>query len=640
MCGICGLVNRKPIATAQHLLSMCHSIKHRGPDDEGYCLVENGQATSYAGPESVLEIKQQLPLLPLEHTIAMGMGFRRLSILDLSAAGHQPMQSADGNLNLTFNGQIYNYKALRNILKAQGMIFNTESDTEVVLRGYEYWGKEVVHHLNGMFAIAIIDVKAQTVFIARDRMGIKPLFYHRTSDGVTWASEMKALLKAPWIKAEINMEGLVANFYLQSSPTPSTCFKHIQSLPPAHWMEINSQTLETKIHQYWHIPFSNNQQHISLEDAAAELNHRLKEIVALQLNADVPVISMMSGGIDSTTITAMGKAIDPQLKCYSLGIDGTGNGMDELPQAMAMAQRLNIESLVQMVPLEELSNNLDEDLRFFEEPYTTPEVMLKPAAFLSERGYKVVLTGNGADELFGGYSHIFNLKKWQALKKWQPISKVIPNAHPFLKKAKHLLQVQTDFQFYANSRACMRPYQIQELLLPKDRQTLQRSYAHLLQNNSENFDNAYEALCHYELQYSVGSHHVYRDDLSAMRHSVELRYPYLDHTLVEWVTQLPIALRFNGTENKPLLRAAAAQYIEPVNLKMQKKGFNLPLESWWTHNKDIKAYMQHQIHLLMKRGIFNNKTIKHWLNNSNNAFELSKIWQLVTTELWLQTYID
>jgi asparagine synthase (glutamine-hydrolysing) len=636
MCGICGFIKKGGAAKVSSLAAMNNAIRHRGPDDEGYFCIQDENAESFAGADTIPEIRNRLPYINPESKIAAGLGFRRLSILDLSAAGHQPMLSADGKIALTFNGQIYNYQAIRSELQQLGHHFHSQTDTEVILRGYEQWGKDVVHKLNGMFAFAIADTGQQTVWLVRDRIGIKPLFYHIGENSFTWASEIKAILKAPWVQAQLNETGLTGNYYLQTSPSPLTCFQNIFGLTPATWIEINLRTLERKEEVYWHLPTAGPQR-ISLPDAAAELGSRLSATVAAQMHADVPVITMMSGGVDSTTITALAHQHDPSISCYSFGIDGSGAGMDEVPQAVVMARKLGIRQEVHMVDMDAFIAGMDADLRHYEEPYTAPEVMLSPSQYLGERGYKVLLSGNGADEVFGGYSHFLAVAQWLKHRRWRAVAPLIPAGGNFLKKVKNYLKVDTGFKYYANSRSCMRPYQIEDLFL---KQPGFGQLASFLPQDEHRYSNVYEALFHFEMRYSVGSHHVFRDDLSAMRYSVEMRYPYLDHTLVEWVASLPLALRYNGNITKPLLRATAAAYIDDINLGMPKKGFNLPLEHWWKHKGPVRAYMERQLQLLKKRGIFNNHTIAQWEAGSHTSFELSKIWQLITTEVWLQTYID
>jgi asparagine synthase (glutamine-hydrolysing) len=639
MCGICGFVTKDKVNQAAVLIRMNTVLRHRGPDDEGYaCVSEGCEIAAYSGRDTVPELKGQVPLLAPDRNIRAGMGFRRLSIIDVSALGHQPMFSEGKNIAITFNGEIYNYKDLKAELEEKGFRFAGESDTEVVLKGYECWGRDVVHRLNGMFALAILDMKKNTVWLARDRMGIKPLFYHHSGDALAWASEIKSVLQADWLSPEINPEGLMANYYLQTTPSPQTCFRNIWSVEPGTWMEVDMQSLSISSHTYWKIPVGVEHQSMTLEDAASELDHRLQEAVRLQLNADVPVISLMSGGVDSTTITAIASQQDPAFQCYTLGFDGTGEGADELPQAIAMARKLGINQKIHLIKAEDIVADLHQSLAHFEEPYSSLEVVMSASRYLHQEGYKVVLNGNGADELFGGYPYVMQLQQWKKRRKAAILRPAIPPVGNYLKKVKNYLQLDSVFKYFANSRSAMRPYQIAALLNPEGK-TAGEGMG-VPNERGEGFRDDYEALFYYDLKYSVASHHVYRDDLSAMRFSLEMRYPFLDHTLIEWVAGLPLSLRYNRAMNKPLLRATAARYIEGVNLQMPKKGFNLPLDTWWTEHKAIKDYMEQQLHLLKKRGIMNNKTIDEWQQHCNTSLDLSKIWQLITTEVWLQTYID
>ncbi len=641
MCGISGFIRRdRPLSSAD-LLRMGTAIRHRGPDDEGYFCLGPAVDGSYSGEGSVPEVKALYPPLVLDEPLTLGMGFRRLAIFDLSAAGHQPMLSADEQLVITFNGAIYNYQLLKRELEEQGFAFKSNTDTEVILNGYACWGREVVHKLKGMFAFVIADRRRRVLWMVRDRMGIKPLFYHQSEKGFTWASEIKAILKVADVDARLCMNGQVENLFLQTTPPPDTCFEKIYALEPATWMEINMQTLQAQKETYWTIPVGQTVGKYTMEEAAAELDKRLYDITRAQLQADVPLITMMSGGIDSTTVTAIAKMINPGIECYSMGYDGSGQGGDELPHARALAQKLGIRQHIHMVQHEQNLQELDAGLRHFEEPYTGPEVSLSAAHFIREQGFKVVLSGNGADELFGGYDHILGVERWKQRKKWRTLAPFVPPFGTFLSKVKHHLQLQTGFQYYAQSRSAMRPYDMKELLLPAYIPVVDRMLNRLQGLESEaKFRNEYEALFYYDLKYSVSGHHVYRDDLSAMRYGLEMRYPYLDHSLIEWVASLPLSLRYNGNTNKPLLRAAAARHITDINLQMPKKGFNLPVAEWWRENRLMKDYMDRQLSALKKRGIFNNNTIGGWQENAHTFFDLSRIWQLVTTEIWMQTYLD
>lgn len=614
---------------------MTDAIRHRGPDDEGYiCLDDEKTIRSYAGKDTVPELKRLLPEVSNALYSNVWLGFRRLSIIDLSYHGHQPMLSQDRNVAITFNGEIYNYKELKQELQSLGYVFQTETDTEVLLQGYRRWGRDVVNRLNGMFAFAVYNRTDNTIFIARDRLGIKPLFYHLSEGGFVWASEIKSLLKNGLVKPVINWQGVFANYQLQTTPSPHTCFENIQSLPPGSCITIDIDEQEAVQKTYWEIPVRQIQVNITKEEATALLDSKLQQIVTKQLRSDVPVTSLMSGGIDSTTLTAICAKEHPGFHCYSLGFDGTGQGTDELPQAVAMAKMLGIYQHVHHIHADDVISTLDADLRHFEEPYVNLEPAIASSAYLHNEGYKVVMNGLGADEVFGGYGHYIDYKKWQQRKMLSFLDGIIPSANDYLEKVKNYLGLDTTFKYFINSRMGIRPYEIKQLT---DR--LFQPADSLLDDNDIS-NEIPEELFYYDLKYYIGSHHVYRDDMSSMKYSLEVRYPYLDHELIEWVATLPMDIRYDGATTKPLLRKVAERYITRENMAMPKKGFNLPLDSWMKQSDAIQNYARSKLNALEERNIFNKDVIEKWWGFRHKGVYFSKLWQLVTTEVWLSEYVD
>lgn len=634
MCGICGFVRFKEPADASVLEQMTFAIRHRGPDDEGYMLLDRADKLQhFHGKESIAAVKSNTRAIATGGTTTLGFGFRRLSIVDLSAAGHQPMFSADGMQVLTFNGEIYNYKELRKELQSAGYYFRTESDTEVILHGYAHWGKSLPTYLNGMFAFAIYDAQRKSIFLVRDRIGIKPFFYHLDESGITWASEIKAILQAPWVKRNINFHGLAGNFLFQSSAPPETCFENIHSIAPGFWMTIDTQSGRVEEHCYWQIPVGGDRIKITKEDAAAELDGRLQRIVQLQLQADVPVTSLMSGGIDSTTLTALCSKRHPDFHSYSLGFDGSGKGMDELPQAIAMAKKLNIVHHVHLIKPEEITGNLEASLQHYEEPYVSLEPGLAASDYLHKEGYKVVINGLGGDEVFGGYNYYLNYKDWERRKKIFGIRKLLPSVGEFLTKAIDYMSTDTVLKYFTHARLGMRHSEIARMMKGKTDMSGLFSFNAEIERLS-----VPEALFYYDLKYYIGAHHVYRDDLTGMAHGLEMRYPMLDHELIEWVAKLPLSIRYNGETNKPLLREVAAKYITTENLAMPKKGFELPLQQWLHENPVIENFARRKIDQLKQRNLFDLSDAEKWWARKNESIYFSKIWQLVTTEVWLQRY--
>ncbi|PZF73724.1 asparagine synthase (glutamine-hydrolyzing) [Taibaiella soli] len=635
MCGICGFVRFQEPADASVLEKMTFAIRHRGPDDEGYMLLDSSdQLGHFHGTDSIAAVKNETKSIAAGGKTKLGFGFRRLSIVDLSAAGHQPMFSEDGSHVLTFNGEIYNYKELRKELQSAGFHFRTESDSEVILHGYRRWGNSLPKYLNGMFAFAIYDAKQKSVFLVRDRVGIKPFFYHRDEKGLTWSSEIKAILQAPWVKRSINFQGLASNFLYQSSAPPETCFENIHSIPPGCWMRIDMRSGRVEEQCYWQIPVGGERLKISKEDAVAALDARLQKIVQMQMQADVPVTSLMSGGIDSTTLTALCSKQHPDFHSYSLGFDGTGKGMDELPQAIAMAKKLNIVHHVHIIKPEEIIGNLEASLQHYEEPYVSLEPGLAASDYLHKEGYKVVINGLGGDEVFGGYNYYLNYREWERRKKIFPIRKFLPSVGEFLTKAIDYMSTDTVLKYFTHARLGMRYSEIARMLKGKADVAKLLPFDAAVENLS-----VPEALFYYDLKYYIGAHHVYRDDLTGMAHSLEMRYPLLDHELIEWVAKLPLHIRYNGETNKPLLREVASKYITTENLSMPKKGFELPLQQWLQQNSVIEDFARKKIDQLKQRGILDLSDADKWWARKSESIYFSKIWQLVTTEVWLEKYL-
>ena len=618
------------------LLRMNAAIRHRGPDDEGYLLVGEEGLKNYHGDDTVLQVKQATPRLVTDLHSKIGLGYRRLSIIDLSHCGHQPMVAKDGMVALTFNGEIYNYRELRKELETVGFAFQSQTDTEVILNGYRCWGMEVLQRLNGMFAIALYDAAKQQCWLVRDRLGIKPLFYHQHEEGIYWASEIKALTAAGVFRAQADWQSVYANWQIQATAAPHTAFSNIQALQPGHYMQVDVQQGTAVITKYWDIAIGRKQA-ISAADAAEELDARLRHIIAQQLVADVPVTTLLSGGVDSTTLTAIAAQQQQGIQAYTLSIDGSGKGLDEVPQAVAMAATLPIRHHIQQLHPEAIVANLDASLRLFEAPYNMLEPVEKAARYIHAQGHKVVMSGIGADEVFGGYSYYLNYPQWRKRQKLAALQGLLPAASLRLQKAKAYLQNKTALQYYLYSRIGMKPYELRMLGIepPKADAYLQQALG-----NIPSFEADTEAFFYYDLKHNVGNNHNFREDLSYMGHSVEARYPFLDHELIEWVATLPLSVRYSLQENKTLLRQVAKKYILPQNLAMPKKGFNMPFGGALLQYPAFEQYCAEAIRAVKQRGMLNNKLVDAWWQHREEAFYFVRLWLLITTEKWLQHYID
>lgn len=630
MCGICGYYSFRQEISTNNILEMNNIIKHRGPDDEGFWLSDLCMGKSYSGRDSTDQIKIKFPILPQSRS-KLAIGFRRLSILDLSEKGHQPMLSDNGKISIIFNGEIYNFREIKKELEILGHQFRSTSDTEVILKSYEEWGNLMFPKFDGMFALCLVDLVQQKLILARDRVGLKPLFFFKNENIIVWASEIKSLLKNEFVSPEINWQGVYSNFLFQTTLVPETCFIGIFSVEPATFMSLDLNNFEIKKEKYWSFP--KEKLKVSETEASLEIDKLLSKSIQAQLFADVPVISMMSGGIDSTLITSKANSQDKEIEAFTISYPFSE---EEVKNANIVAQKNNIKHNVTEVNIDENLSNLVENIQYFEEPYSSVEVLLNAAEYANRKGFKVVLSGNGADELFAGYSHSLKLKKWSFLKNFNFLKQLIFTNDKFSRRLKNYFSQVSMFDFFRQSQVGARPAELKDIFT-KDifsQINLDLNKFHLPEGNN------YETLFAYDMKYSLSSHHVFRDDLSAMKYSVEFRYPYLSNALIDYVSTLPENIRYNGKQNKPLLRNVAEKYLPPEVLNMPKKGFSFPLAHFIKNEKRFQDFIIENLEKLKKRNFFNPEVIDEWWRSPKSSYDYVKIWQLVTFELWYQKYFE
>ena len=372
MCGICGKVyfDREHTVTQQELVGMSNTLIHRGPDGEGMWIGGN-----------------------------VGLAHRRLAIIDLRAVAGQPMSNEDGSVWITFNGEIYNFRELRTELEARGHVFRTASDTEVIVHAYEEYGRQCLDRLRGMFAFAIWDARQRLLFLARDRVGKKPLFYYLGRDRFLFASEIKALLADPTVPAVPDPVALDHFLALQYIPAPLTAIRGVRKLPPAHWLEVRDGRLE--IGRYWKLRYTPKRQ-VTMEDAVAELRWHFAEAVRLRLVSDVPLGAFLSGGIDSSAmVAAMAQEMGHPVQTFSVGFEEAS--FDERPFARQVAERYGTThtELVVKAPVTDILPRL---VWQYDEPFGDASAVPSYAiAALTSQHVTVVLNGDGGDENFAGY---------------------------------------------------------------------------------------------------------------------------------------------------------------------------------------------------------------------------------------------
>jgi asparagine synthase (glutamine-hydrolysing) len=621
MCGICGILhlNGRPVDPGL-LRRMTAVLRHRGPDDEGF-FVENG----------------------------LGLGFRRLSIIDLTG-GHQPMSNEDQTVTVVFNGEIYNFVELRTDLQHQGHTFRTSSDTEVIVHGFEAWDDDVVHHLNGMFAFAVWDRRRRKLLLARDRLGIKPLFYALKSDTLAFASEIKSLLLLPGFDQAVSDRGVFEYFSHHFIPGSGTIYQNIQKLKPGALLTVADR--QVKIRTYWRSVVAPDPER-TLKDWCQELRQRLRDAVRLQLVADVPLGVFLSGGLDSSAVTAAMAGLGrKEIRTFNVSFEVAK--YDETRFAELVSQHLGTAHETFQITAE-ATDLLPKLLWHLDEPLADATII--PTYLLSgatRRRVKVALSGEGGDELFGGYTHYqgMQLNRWlSVLPRWCRRGLAAGTRHlptggsPRLGYLEHRLEriASTSlfplFQGYTRKVAFFTPEEQQRLFS----QDFQRQVADLpylphfwaIPQAYPELDPIAQANLA-DLSVFLPDSLLVKVDRMSMACSLEVRVPLLDHTLVEFALTIPIDLKVKGMHTKHLLREALAPWLPPSILNRPKRGFNPPVEFWLQHHLMEYAREYHLMETLTATGYFNLATVQEMAEahvRGQRDFG-RQLWALLVFAIW------
>lgn len=562
MCGIAGYLSGRGQASQAIAQAMCDRIRHRGPDDEGFFT---------RGP--------------------LAMGMRRLSIIDL-AGGHQPIANEDESIWVVFNGEIYNYQALRKDLIGRGHRFRTDSDTETLVHGYEEFGNAFVERLRGMFAYAIWDERARGLFIARDRFGKKPLYYASTDDGFFFASELKSL-EAAGTPAELDTQALA--FYLQFGyvPEPFSVFRGISKLPAGCWMTIgagNGGSANPRIERYWKVPEPCEQERPGLSEEAVceEIRQVFDEAVRLRMIADVPLGAFLSGGIDSGLVVAsMARQSSRPVKTFSIGFGE--EAYNELPLARLVAKKYETEhhEIVVKPDAVELVPRL---IRQFDEPFADASAI--PTYLVSEfarRSVTVALSGDGGDEFFGGYTDFFEADRNRGFDRVpKAMRRMLGSAADVLpyswygKNYLYMISRTSSVERFIQSASFSSHYLRQRTLLPewvmRNDERFLRSYLGdaIL---DETHDPVSQAMQYSAVAKLTGDILVKVDRMS-MAVSLEVRCPLLDHVLAEAANRIPNSWKLAQGRGKLILRKALGERLPSELLSAPKRGFGIPLNEW------------------------------------------------------------
>jgi asparagine synthase (glutamine-hydrolysing) len=627
MCGITGVFNFDGRPVAKPVVErMTREMAHRGPDDAGLYVEGN-----------------------------VGLGMRRLSIIDV-AGGHQPIASEDGATRVIGNGEIYNYRELRAELAERGHRFTTNSDIETILHAYEEYGDDCVHKLRGMFAFAVWDSQRQRLLLARDRLGIKPLYYRSGDDRLIFASEIKPILAHPGVAARACLPTIYEYLTLRYVIDPRTVFAGILKLPPGHMLTCRNREVQVK--KYWDAGFEEKQGKRPGESIYAErLRDLLKYCVQTHLMSDVPLGAFLSGGLDSSCVVGlMSQMVETPIKTYSVGF-GAGKPIDELEHARQVARYFHTDH--HELTCESGSVELLEKIiHHLEEPIADPAVI--PTYLVSElasRDVKVVLTGEGSDETNGGYdkyavSYRYG-KLLSAYSKLMPLSlrKRMDKADIFraLPAAARLRtfnawSLSEAGKFFLMSRSLRPGLSETDLFTPDFLAEIgdvrENPFAPVLEDKG-GLSSANQFF-YLDIRTWLPNDLLLKVDKMAMAHSLEARVPYLDHKFVEFSGTVPPSLKLRDGVTKYLLRQAMKDLLPPGILRRKQHGFNVPIDRWF--RGELKGWLLELINdrSTAQRGYINRRTagtlLKQYLAGDNSLATL--VWSLVMLELWHRKFID
>lgn len=561
MCGIAGVFNygNGKAVNEGILHGMCAVISHRGPDGEGF----------YIDPAA-----------------RVGLGHRRLSIIDLEG-GVQPMSNADESVWIVFNGEIYNYPELKKELEAKGYKFRTRSDTEVIIHMYSAYGEAAFDRLNGIFAFAIYDKNKKNLMLVRDHYGVKPLYYWNQSGKLLFSSEMKAILQDPDVVRQMDMHAFDAYMTFRYNPSPETLFEGIHKLYPGCYMKFSEQG--QTLHSYRRPPQKVNHK-ISEEDAVGEYRRLLESAVSRQLLSDVPVGLLLSGGVDSAVLGfLMQKHYTGKIKTFTIGFEGAGD-YNELADAKATSKFIGSEHYEMMLSKEEYMDFFFKSFSITEEPIAQTTI---PALYyvtqLAARHLKVVLAGQGADEPMAGYPRYLGarfLSKYASVFRGLPmdsIARFFPRNEK-INRAAFVSHASSERARFLAIYTIFTPAEKEQLYNPMLKEQMPNEFScgrfNQLYDESSDLKDALSKILYIDTRMSLSDNLLNFNDKVTMANSIEMRVPFLDTALVDFLETLPSNLKLRGTQQKYIHKKAVETWLPKEIIYRKKRGFNTPMEEW------------------------------------------------------------
>jgi asparagine synthase (glutamine-hydrolysing) len=624
MCGIAGFVERAGHTEAQRedvqalVQGMCQVIRHRGPDDSG----------THVGD-------------------GVALGMRRLSIIDV-VTGHQPIANEDGTLRVVFNGEIYNFRELRADLGARGHEFRTSSDTEVIVHAYEEWGEQAFRRLRGMFAIALWDARDRTLILARDRVGIKPLYYTESARRLVFGSEIKSILASGELEPALDPAGLDHYLSFLYTPPDGSIFKGVHKLPPGHLLRWRADRFE--VLPYWTLVadefFSGSE-----DDAAAMLRAVLADAVSSHMVSDVPVGAFLSGGMDSSLVVGlMAEASSRPVRTFSIGFDEPQ--FDELDAARLVARHFKTEHH-EFVVRPDAIGIVEALIEHFDEPFGDASAI--PTWYVSEmarRHVTVTLSGDGGDELFGGYDRYIPHPRVDAFDRWTGSAGrwVAGAVWPWVPRGRRgrnfLRHVALDRRGrYADAVAYFRPDEKAALLTPQMKAAIPAGLAEAsLIHRFDRFERLdwRSQMMRVDFETYLPEDVLTKVDRMSMAHSIESRVPLLDQAVVRFAHSLPARMKIRGTERKHILKRAAESILPLEVLTRRKQGFGVPIGIWFRGGLREAVADVLQSPRARQRGYFEPAYVDTLIREhvSGVRQHTLRLWQLLIFELWHRRYLD
>jgi asparagine synthase (glutamine-hydrolysing) len=632
VCGLTGILLAQPVERnllESRLKTMIATLRHRGPDDEG-----------------------------LWSDRRVGLAFARLSIIDLSSIGHQPMSDAEGRIWLVFNGEIYNFQLLRRELEAKGYRFRSRTDSEVIIHGYKEWGEAVIGRLRGMFAIALWDRQKQKLLLARDRLGKKPLFYAATGSGLIFGSEIKAILAWPGVSREPDLVAIHHYLSYQYVPAPHTAFQSVRCLPPAHLMTVevdpDGRARPPKLTRYWRATEPKLAKRAASDaELCEELIERLQESVRLRMVADVPLGAFLSGGVDSSAVVAMMAKTGGKIKTFCMGFENPQ--YDETAYARQVADRYATDHHEMIVKPDAVAI-LPQLVWHYNQPFADPSAV--PTYYLAQlarRHVTVTLNGDGGDECFAGYGRYATMRRlslFDDVPDWikGPSTFVldrIPGPARFAQQCSGIASLLRGSsiapeQRYAFTITSFMDHMKQEGYGAALRNQLAHSSMDILRPYFEEAPDLVSGANWADIHTYLPDDLMTKVDVATMAHALESRSPLLDHEFVEWASSIGMNRRMRRGVTKSIFKKAMEPYLPAAVLYRPKMGFGCPIDHWLRNELKEMAYDLLLSRRFAERQLFEPAYVRRILDAHCEGTEdhHTRLWGLLMLELWYRMWVD